>query len=214
MSPATAPQNSRGRRTRSALLAAIAEIVENEGFAGLTMNAVADRAGVSRRAVYLHFASRAELIPALHDYVIEEQGLEESLERVWARDDPVEALEEWAAHLARVHLQVLAVDRAVRYTRHADPDVEAYRRNVSGRQLESCRAIVEGLSEAGLLDPHWTVDRAVEMLWALISTDLFEALHQEAEWDAEAVREHFAFLLRRTFVSAARQSADPQAEAQ
>lgn len=202
MSPATAPQNSRSRRTRSALLAAIAEIVETEGFDALTMNAVADRAGISRRAVYLHFASRSELIPALHDYVIEEQGLEESLARVWAETDPVAALDEWAAHLVRVHLQVLAVDRAVRYTRRSDPDVEAYHRSVAERQRRSCRHLIEQLAEAGALAPEWTVDRAVDMLWALISTDMLEALHDESGWDTATLRDHLAFLLRRTFTTA------------
>jgi AcrR family transcriptional regulator len=38
------------------------------------MAAVADRAGVSRRAVYLHYASRAELVTALFDYVSEQEG--------------------------------------------------------------------------------------------------------------------------------------------
>ena len=65
----TEPTNARSRRTRTALLASTRAILEEQGFEALTMTAVADRAGVTRRAVYMHFASRAELLGALFDYV-------------------------------------------------------------------------------------------------------------------------------------------------
>lgn len=61
----SAPQNARSRRSRAALLDATRELITEGGFDALTMAAAADRAGVSRRAVYLHFATRAELVTAL-----------------------------------------------------------------------------------------------------------------------------------------------------
>jgi AcrR family transcriptional regulator len=105
--------NARSQRTRESIFAAAREILENDGFEALTIAAVADRAGVTRRAVYLHFASRAEIVGALFDEVAESEGLAESTARVWAAPDAGVALEEWAAHLARYHPRVLAVDRAV-----------------------------------------------------------------------------------------------------
>src|SRR4051812_19182540 len=90
------PTNARSRRTRTALLAAAHAILEEQGFEALTMTAVADRAGVTRRAVYMHFPRRAELVGAIFDHVAEAEGLAESLERVWAAPDAVSALDEWA----------------------------------------------------------------------------------------------------------------------
>jgi AcrR family transcriptional regulator len=200
MSPAE-PQNARGRRTRAALLRAISEIVESQGFAALTMNAVADKAGVSRRAVYLHFRSRAELIPALHFYVVEELGLTESIARVWEHDTPEAVLDEWAAHLVRVNLRAIGVDRAVRYTRHTDPDVEAYRRGVAERQRRYCRMVIERVEDAGRLAPQWTVEDAVDMLWSLISTDMLEALADECGWETVKLAQRLGLLLRRTFLA-------------
>ncbi|MGH8878536.1 MAG: TetR/AcrR family transcriptional regulator, partial [Stackebrandtia sp.] len=171
------PHNARGRRTRLALLEAIHQIVEFEGFDALTMSEVASRAGVSRRAVYLHFNSRADMIPALHDCVVEVLGLEDSLMRVWDTPDPVAALDEWAAHLARVHIEAMGVDRTVRAAMHHDQEVAAYREGVMTRQMRNCRMLIENLDAAGELAPHWTVDTGAEMLWSLISTDMLEALY-------------------------------------
>ncbi|HCT78525.1 MAG TPA: TetR family transcriptional regulator, partial [Micromonosporaceae bacterium] len=56
------PRNARSRRTREALLMATRELIEQDGFAGTTLAAIAERAGVSHRALYLHFSSRGELL--------------------------------------------------------------------------------------------------------------------------------------------------------
>ena len=58
------------------------------------MAAIADRAGVTRRSAYLHFASRAEVVDALFAHVAETEGLAESVDRVWAAPDAVAALRE------------------------------------------------------------------------------------------------------------------------
>ena len=59
----------RGERTRAAVFAATRAILAEEGFEALSMAEVAARAGVSRRALYNHFASRGELVAALVDHM-------------------------------------------------------------------------------------------------------------------------------------------------
>ncbi|WP_062214863.1 isochorismatase family protein [Streptomyces sp. NBRC 109706] len=49
------------------------------------MAAVAERVGVSRRGLYLHFGSRGELVTALFDYLAGQEGLDASL-RVLVHD--------------------------------------------------------------------------------------------------------------------------------
>src|ERR1700736_1584436 len=104
-----APSNARSRRTRAALLVAALALLQEHGFEALTIGAVAERAGVSRRAVYLHFASRSSLMGALFDHVAETAGLEASLRRVRAAPDGAAALEEWAHHEATFHAGILGV---------------------------------------------------------------------------------------------------------
>ena len=61
--------------THSQILeAALARLRANQG-ASLTMAEVAAQAGVSRQAVYLHFADRTALLTALVRHVDEERGL-------------------------------------------------------------------------------------------------------------------------------------------
>lgn len=194
------PRNARGRRTRAALLAAMRELLEEQGFEAVTMAAVAERAGVTRRAVYLHFATRTELVTALYDYVGETDGLAHSLKPVYDAPDPVAALAAWAKHLADYHRKVLAVDRAVERVWREDEDAALHRKRVVGAQLGICRLITTQLHEASLLAEPWTVDTATDMLWAQISSDLIEGLLVDRHWSVQQLGDHLAAMYVATFV--------------
>jgi AcrR family transcriptional regulator len=201
----TEPANARSRRTRAALLAASRAILEEQGFEALTMSAAAERAGVTRRAMYLHFASRAELIGALFDHVAAVEGLDESLRSVWEAPDAVAALDAWAAHLARYHPRLLAVDRALQGVWRQDADAAAHRARVVSEKLSNCRRLATRLADEGRLAAGWSPSLAADMLFALISSDMIEALIVDRRWSRQRLAEHLALVFRSTF-------AGPQAD--
>jgi AcrR family transcriptional regulator len=195
------PTNARSRRTRDALLASTRSILEDEGFEALSMSAVAERARVSRGAAYLHFGSRADLVAALFEHIATTEGLTASIERVWAAATPVDALDEWARHLARYHSRLVAVSRAVDRVRGDDPDAAGHRARVVEAQLANCRRLATWLDEEGCLAPPWTVETATDMLWALISTDLISGLLVDRGWSQRRLAAHLGLLLRSTFAA-------------
>jgi AcrR family transcriptional regulator len=197
----TEPANARSRRTRAALLAATHAILEERGFEALTMTAVAERAGVTRRAVYMHFPTRSALVGELFDYVAQVEGLAASLEHVWTAPDAVSALDEWAAHLARYHPRLLTVDRAVQRVWRDDPDAAAHRARVVKAKLTNCRRLAKWLAEEGRLAPGWTTASATDMLFALIASDVIEALIVDRRWSRARLAEHLALLFRSTFAT-------------
>lgn len=199
-SPIGAPENARSRRTRAALLDAARMLLEEGGSEALTMTAVAERAGVTRRAVYLHFPSRTDLLAGLFDHVNEIEDLASSLGPVWAAPDAPAALEEWARHVERFHPRVLAVASAVNRARRVDPDAAAHWRVVVRDQQSACRRLARWLHREGRLAPPWTPSSAADMLWALTSFDLLEELTIDRGWSTRRYGRHLAALLRATFV--------------
>lgn len=195
------PRNARSQRTRDALLAATRSILENDGFEALTMNAVAARAGVTRRAVYLHFNSRSELVSALFGYIAEQEDLAGSLAEIRNAPDAVQALRAWVRHIASYHPRVMLVDRAVQRVEHVDTDAARHRATVSEAQLAECRRIATALATEGKLAEPWTVETATDMLWSLIATDLFERLLTSRTWSPATVEEHLWALCQATFVT-------------
>lgn len=196
------PENARSRRTRVALLAATRQLIEESGFEAATMTAVADHAGVSRRGVYLHFGSRAELMTALFDYVSDTEHLAESLQQVWTAADAGTALDEWANHLARYHPRVLAVDLAAERVRHADPDAAIHRQIVIRDQRAVCHRLAGWLDAENRLAAPWTVQSCADLLWALMSSAMIKGLLQDCRWSTKRYAERLGVLLRSTFLSA------------
>jgi AcrR family transcriptional regulator len=193
------PQNVRSRVTRHALLKAARQIIEQDGFDKLTMVTVADRAGVTRRAVYLHFTSRAELVSALYEYLGEAEGLRVSLSRVWTSPDALAALDEWAHHIARTHPRILAVARAHDQFRRTDPDAGRYWQQVMDGWLKGCRRLMSWLDDESHLAPPWTVNTAADMMYGLMSFDLLERMCQDRRWSRKRYGENLALLFRATF---------------
>jgi AcrR family transcriptional regulator len=204
------PRNARSRRTCAALLAATRELLEEQGFESVTMAAVAARAGVSRRAVYLHFSSRAELLTAVFSYLGEREDIGGSLLRVWEAPDAVAALQEWARHLARIHPRLLAVARAADRVRRSDPDAAAFWKRSMDNWHAGCRRLVGWLDTEGRLATPWTVETAAEMLWALMSFDVLERLVLDRAWSPERYAEHLAVVFHKTFVRDPATGSHPQ----
>ncbi|GAA5179578.1 hypothetical protein GCM10023322_10000 [Rugosimonospora acidiphila] len=196
-----AEHNARSRRTRQALLAAARTLVERDGVAAVTMASVAEHAGVTRRAVYLHFATRTELVTALYESVIESAELAASLTSVWQAPDAATAVDEWAQHVARCHTELIPVGRAFQRVRGTDPDAGDYWDVVMRQWRKSCRRLAEWLAAEARLAPAWTVETATDMLWALMSFDVLEALVVDRRWSRKKLARRLSVLLRSTFVT-------------
>jgi AcrR family transcriptional regulator len=195
------PLNERSRRTRVSALDAAWELLEERGVDQTTMAAVADRAGVSRRALYLHFASRAELLLALHDHVDERLDLSSSLRPVLEAPDAVTALEEFAAHIARYHARTLRVDLALLRAKADDPDVDELVGQAVQRWHAGCQGVAQRLADEGRLAEPWTVDEAADLLWSLMFPDGIERLTVDRGWPLDRYGELLSILLRRTLVT-------------
>jgi AcrR family transcriptional regulator len=197
--PVDEPQNARGRRTREALLSAARRLVEERGFESVTLAAVAEAAGVSHRALYLHFHSRSDLLTTLYRHLGVTEDLASSLARVWQSPDAVSALSEWAAHIARSHPRILAINRAIERARFTDPDAATLWDLTMRNWLKSCRRLAAWLDDEGSLSERWSVQSAADMLWTLMSWDVTERLVVSRKWSERRYAEMYGDLLLSTF---------------
>lgn len=194
-------RNARSRRTAAALLTAARELIEREGFSTLTMSAVAERAGISRRAVYLHFAGRAQLLAALYRSLGDTEELAASLEAVWESPTALAGLTEWAAHIARSHPRILAVLQAVGRARFDDADAADIWNTAQGNWLKGCRRLMRWLADEGHLSLQWTAESAADMMWALMSIDVLDRLLNERHWSHRTLADRLAHVFHATFTT-------------
>jgi len=193
-------QNARSRRTRAALLDAAREIVEERGLPALTMGAVAELAGVTRRSVYLRFESRTHLLTALFDHVNESEDLAASVLPVRNAPDAATAIQAWAAHVARFHPHVLRIARAVQSMKDTDPDAAEHWRLVQEDWHRLCRLVARRIDDEKSLASGWTVETMADMLHALMSLDVLEILIDQG-WSSDDVAAQLARLAQSTFAA-------------
>lgn len=186
--------------TRRRILEATRSVIEIEG-ASAPVERVAEAAGVSRRAVYLHFASRTELLLALVAHVDETGELPERAARVWAAGSGVAALAEFVRLNARYNAEIAGVARALDESRRSDAAARAaWDDRMSGRR-RACRRLVRWLERDGVLDEVWSVPSAADLVWALTNVPCWRDLVVERGWSNQRFERSVTRALRRALLS-------------
>ena len=85
-------QASRRAATRAALVAAARELFSERGFAGAAREEIVERAGVTRGALYHHFASKEDLFRAVYEEIEEELSATVATAALAAGADPMAQL--------------------------------------------------------------------------------------------------------------------------
>lgn len=194
------PQNARSRATRRRLLDAAWDLLARDGPAGTTLEAVTRAAGVSRRALYLHFRSRAELLVALRDHIDAALDLPTSLAPIGAAPDAAAAVGAWAAHVAGFHSKIAPVVKALDHARHTDSDVAALWERAMSEWHGESESLVRRIQAEGRLTPPWSVADATDLLWSFMSADFVHDLVVERGWTVEELAVRLATVVRRTLM--------------
>jgi len=167
------------------------------------MTAVAQAAGVTRRGLYLHFASRTELLVALRRHIDEVLGLEGSIQPIVTAPDAVAALTEWVRHLTEYHAKIRVVTDAVDRARSTDADAAAVWAEAMVGWHSGCLGLAKRLKRERRLAPGWTAPHAADALWSLMVgfSPMWASLVEERGWSAEQFRAYLTRLHMQTFVA-------------
>lgn len=181
--------------TRERILLAARTLLESNPWAGVGLREVADEAGVSRQAIYLHFGSRAALLLALVEYVDETEGLKELTDRVHEAPDGAEALARLAWLNAEYEPRIRAVALAHDTARRLDPELEAAWQDRVRKRRSLYKRVIGRLKKEGRLSPALREKEAVDLVWALLSPRVHEDLVVECGWSRKRYETHLKSLL-------------------
>jgi AcrR family transcriptional regulator len=184
--------------TRAKILAAALALVLKRGDASVTMADIAKAAHLSRQAVYLHFADRADLMVALVQHVDEKRGMAAEIRKVAEAPTGRDALREMASLQARMNPAVWAAARAVDAVRRTDRAAERSWQDRLKHRLDGCATIVSRLVAEGELRDGLDPGAATDLLWVLTSLRVWEDLVLERGWSAEQYFKHTTEVLSRT----------------
>lgn len=172
--------------TRIAILDSARGLFEEQGYFGAGLEAVAKRAGVSRQAIYLHFASKGDLLTELH-LRIYETDVVPALERnpIWTQPTALEALDAMIAVDAEVASKVWLIHEALVVARRHFPEVDETLRPREDERYQELVRLGQWLDEEHDLPPGMGAGTFADMLWGLNSLGTFQNLVIERGWSVD-----------------------------
>ena len=164
------------RRTRETILQAAAGLLTEAGSRGVTMQAVAKEANVSRVTVYDHFKDRAGLLEALAWWTAARHDID-GIRRARLQDDVRRALTDFVSENTRFYHSVGERDLANLKIMSTDPDAaQVIQTTYVGGRLTAISELVARLDQAGELSPTFPCERAIDVLMIVTSIETFETL--------------------------------------
>jgi AcrR family transcriptional regulator len=146
---ASGKRAAQGRATRGQLIEVATRLFAEHGYEGTSIEAVLSAAGVSRGALYHHFAGKEALFEAVVS-AVSEQVTVKLTEAVRGCDDPLDAM-----RTAAIAWIGLAADPVIQRVVLVDaPSVlgwDRWRAMDDGRTLGTMRAMLQAISDSGRL---------------------------------------------------------------
>ncbi|MGH2752279.1 MAG: TetR/AcrR family transcriptional regulator [Actinomycetota bacterium] len=186
--------------TRHRILLATWELIEELG-PELRLQDVAERAGVSRQAIYLHFGDRANLLLALVEFMPESLGFQKLLAHVFAAESGIEMLRRAVELHSTYSAKVDSVARVLEAAQYQDAALGGAWRDRMSRSRAAHHAIIERLAAEGRLSEGWTVEEAADLFYTLTMQGPWRELTCELGWSPEQYAVRMTKLLTDSLVA-------------
>lgn len=192
--------SSKSNETRSRILDATVQMLEAQGGRGVRMGDIARQAGISRQAVYLHFASRTELLVAATRHLDQVLDVDRRLAPSRAATSGAQRLalyiECWGSYIPEIY----GVAKALLLAQDADEAAAAAWKDRMLAMREGCQAAIDALYADNNLAPGWTRPKATDALWTLLLVPNWEHLTIHCGWSNREYVRRLKDLAERSFV--------------
>jgi AcrR family transcriptional regulator len=195
------------RLTRRSVLDAARDLLTERGPAAVTMRDVAAHAGVSAETVKKVFGTKTALIKSVYDVTL--AGDDEpipmidrpEIQAVLAATNPRDKLARYAAAARQVGERVgPMLAKLLAAARGGDPELTQFRTTINSERLIGADVMVSQLASTGSLRADLDPDRARDIVWTLISPEVYELLvndrgwspHEYEQWLARALADALA----------------------
>jgi AcrR family transcriptional regulator len=186
--------------TRTRILDTTVRMLEEHGGRGVRMGDIAKAAGISRQAVYLHFASRAELLVAATRYRDEKLDSDRRLAPSRAAKSGAERLALYIDSWGHYIPQIYGVAKALLLAQDTDEAAAAAWNDRMLAMRDGCRAAIDALHSDGKLAPEWTPKKATDALWTMLQVPNWENLTVGCGWSTTQYIRWMKVVAKRTFI--------------
>jgi AcrR family transcriptional regulator len=171
--------------TRSRIVAAAHRLLRNEGFSGMTIEAIAKKANVSVPSVYAIFKSKTGILTALLDESMFGSDYEEIVRYAQSATDPETRLRRAAAVARQIRSAQSAAFELMRGAGVVAPELAKLERQRERLRYDREESVITSLQDSGKLRPDLNYQKARDIFWMLTGGDVYRMLVGERRWTPE-----------------------------
>jgi AcrR family transcriptional regulator len=181
-------REDQARHTRRAIVDAAARLFVAHGYAGTTVDAVAEEAGVSRKTVFQSVGGKAQLLKLAADWTLVgddepvPMGQRPAVRRILSEADPQSAIRMWARLTTRSAARAAGIARVLDAAADVDPEAAAL---VEARERESrhgAALFVDHLASMGALRRGMSRADATDICWVFMDFAPYRRLVTGQRW--------------------------------
>ncbi len=187
--------------TRTRILKSSLELLEASQGRGVRMTDIAKRAGITRQALYLHFATRAELLIATTHYLDQIKGSDARLEPSRTAQSGIARLDAYIEAWSEYIPEIYPIGKALMAMKDTDAAADKAWDDRMQAMREGCAAAILALERDGNLSPDHSAEDAIDILWTMLSVRNWEQFTLECGWSREKYGKTLKSLARRVFVA-------------
>ncbi|MGR6965012.1 TetR/AcrR family transcriptional regulator [Geodermatophilus sp. URMC 61] len=192
----SALRDEQSQATRRRIVDAGASLFVESGYVPTTIDAIAERAGVSRRTVFTAVGAKAAVLKLAFDWTL--AGDDEpvaiadrpEVQRMMQGGDPAELLAAWMAMNAAINRRLATLHHVLVVAADADPDAAALLATTDGQRAEGARAVIGRVADLGGLQPDLDPEQAAAIADVLIDPTLYQRLVGTWGWRFETYAGH------------------------
>jgi AcrR family transcriptional regulator len=176
-------------RTRTAILDAARQLFAERGYAGTSMTAIADQAGVALDTVYAAVGRKPELARLLIETAI--TGTDQAVpaeqrdyvRAIQAAPDAETKIAVYAAAITAIAPRMALVLGIIQQAAPAEPELARLWHEIAERRAANMRRFVADLAAVAplRLDP----DQAADIVWATNATEMYQLLVGQRGWSPQ-----------------------------
>jgi AcrR family transcriptional regulator len=178
--------------TRRRIVEATRRLLLSEGYAGMTIEAIAQRAEVSAQSVYAIFKSKTGILIELLDQSTFGADYEDAVRRALSASDPETRLRIAAPIARQIHDAQSATFDLLRGAGVVAPELAKLEQQRESLRYERQERMIVSLRDAGRLRPGLDHATARDIFWMLTGRDVYRMLVRERGWSSQKYQDWLA----------------------
>jgi AcrR family transcriptional regulator len=181
-------RTEQARATRRRIVEQATSLFTTQGYAATTLEQIAGGAGVALQTVYFHFGNKRGLLKVVVDVasVGDDQPVpllaRPAVAGVRSESDAKAAVARWVELSKDIFARVAPIMAVVRDAAGSDPEMASQWETNRQQTLTAHQVLAEKLQDQQALRPGMTVAEATDVIYGLVSLELYLVLTDERGW--------------------------------